>query len=205
MALDQLEQLIRWRLESYFYANGTAVNWNNIPMPYWNGHQDSFTQFLSEQKLNSQEYFVLLLALVPHIRPHFFDDLIEQVFKKAGDFPQLGGVRGKNHRGFLPTGETALFLLAGEHLTQRFAMQELFSEDHFFYQKKIITVETVAFGEPPWSGKLVLSQDYVELLTTGKIPPPRFSPTFPAKKITTTLDWKDAVLNTPNQRKPLGN
>jgi hypothetical protein len=58
------------------------------------------------------EAVILLLALVPHVLPHFFDDLIKEVHPEGGEFPELGGVRLENHRGMLPTGETAQYILA---------------------------------------------------------------------------------------------
>ncbi|NJL46813.1 MAG: hypothetical protein HC929_04025 [Leptolyngbyaceae cyanobacterium SM2_5_2] len=64
-----------------------------------------------------------MLTLVPWIQPHFFDRLIQDALPEAGDYPQLGGLRGRQHRGFLPTGDTALFLLAGEDIEARLYWQ----------------------------------------------------------------------------------
>jgi hypothetical protein len=68
--------------------------------------------------LKAEERLLLAMALVPHIQPDFYDSVIQEHLPQAGDFPQLGGVRGKQFRGFLPTGETALFkfVLNDRHL-----------------------------------------------------------------------------------------
>ncbi len=50
-------------------------------------------------------------------------------------------------------------------------------------------------GEPKMSGKLVLSQDYADLLLLGKIPKPQFSMKFPAEIIETAMEWEDLVLS----------
>ncbi|MCB0529578.1 MAG: ATP-binding protein, partial [Saprospiraceae bacterium] len=115
---------------------------------------------------------------------------------QGGDFYQIGGGRSTHFRGFLPTGETALFLLAGEDLERRFEVQQIFSPDHFFSKKKILWLEEVSTGEPAMSGRVVLSPEYVDLFTTGKIVRPRFSTSFPAELVETSLDWDDLVLNT---------
>ncbi|MCH5690642.1 hypothetical protein LWM68_44290 [Niabella sp. W65] len=46
-----------------------------------------------------------------------------------------------------------------------------------------------------FSAKLVLSQEYVDLLLIGKASKPRFSSSFPAKHIETALGWNDLVLS----------
>ena len=157
--------------------------------------------------LRNEEHILFLIALAPHIQPSFFDDIIQKALPQAGDFPQLGGVRGKQFRGFLPTGETALFILAGDQLEKRFQIQELFSEDHIFAKKNILWLENAPNGEPKMSGKIMLSQEYLDLLTLGKLSKPKFGLDFPAQRIDTTLLWKDLVLSkdTTNQVKDLEN
>lgn len=141
-----------------------------------------------------QERFVLILALCPHVAPEYLDSIISEKITTAGDFPQLGGLRGKQFRGFLPTGETALFLLAGNELQDRLRFRSLFSEDHFFSRRRILWLEDAPEGEPQMSGKIVLSQDYVDLLTSGHLSRPRFSMQFPAQLLETQMEWEDLVL-----------
>lgn len=149
-----------------------------------------FGCFSCKAKLTSSEYVVFLLALIPHIQPHFFDPLLP----KKGNFPQIGGVRGKNHRGFLPTGETALFLLAGDDLEKRFEVQKIFGPEHWFAKERILWLAEPEKDEPPMSGRIILNPDYVSLFTTGEMPMPSFSMSFPAERLETELDWADLVL-----------
>ena len=39
------------------------------------------------------------------------------------------------------------------------------------------------------SGRIVLQDEYIDLFTTGKITGPYFGPDFPAKLVTTKMDW----------------
>ena len=193
--LNAFSTVINQRLSLYF-ENGEMNNEVN----FWEseGLKEGLalvTQNLNLSFGNDDEWFVFLLALSPHIKPDFFDKIIQENIPKAGDFPQLGGARGKNFRGFLPTGETALFLLAGHNLEKRLAAQELFSTEHFFHKKHILWLEDVPVGEPRMSGKIILSPEFVELFITGKITPPAFSTEFPARLIETELTWDDLVLD----------
>lgn len=120
---------------------------------------------------------------------------IQGALPRAGDFPQIGGSRGKSFRGFLPTGETALFLLAGKDAAKRVELHHLFSENHLFAKEHILWLEEVPEGEPRMSGRIILSQDYVDLFTTGRVAQPRFSINFPAELLETELEWEDLVLH----------
>ncbi len=186
-ALAYLAEQIKQRLKETFNPAEVSDDSSN---PEREEQYDLF-----HTPLRKDEYLLFLLALAPHLRPHLFDELIQQNIPKAGDFPQIGGVRGKNFRGFLPTGETALFLLAGNDLKKRLDVQELFSTEHFFYKKNILTLESVPPGEPRMSGRIILTEEYLELFTTGKVSRPAFSAEFPARLLETQLEWDDLILD----------
>lgn len=150
--------------------------------------------FAAKHRLNAEAIILLWIALMPHVRSNLYDEAIQEMLKDSVDLPAIGGVRGKNFRGFMPTGETALFLLAGENLQRRFQLQQLFGAENFFGKNRILWLDDVTLGEPLMSGRLVLSQEYIELFTTGRISRPHFSSSFPARLIQTELLWEDLVL-----------
>lgn len=152
------------------------------------------TEFIEKYNPSLEEFVVLLLAIVPHLQPHFFNKLISEFLPEGGDFPEFGGVKGANHRGILPTGETAQFILAGDDLEKRLEIQKIFSDDHWFAKQKILRLDPVPEGEPIMSGRLVLDTETVEWLTLGTVSIPRFSIDFPAEYIETEMDWDDLVL-----------
>ncbi len=170
-------------------------NTENLIVPNWQVNDLRALTFTDGMEMSHEASFLVSLALLPHLSPDFFDKTIQQNLPTSGDFPQLGGTRGKNFRGFLPTGETALFLLAGDDLEKRLEVQQLFSEDHFFAKKKILWLEDVPEGEPRMSGRIILSQEYVDMLTVGHVAKPRFSLNFPAQLLETGMEWDDLVLN----------
>ena len=114
---------------------------------------------------------------------------------ESGDFPEIGGARDAENRAFLPTGETALFLLAGDDLEQRFAVQRILTADHWFAQENILRLEPAREGQPYWSGRLLLDPEYIELFTLGRVASPPFSAAFPAREISTEMEWDDLILN----------
>lgn len=199
-SLLNLESVINSRFEhSSAFENSWIENYPNDESP--------FAEFIKFHKPNRAEFILLLLALAPHVQPNFYNNIIARHLPEGGDFPEFGGVRGNNHRGILPTGETAQFVLAGDDLKQRLEVQQLLSSEHWFSQKHILWLEQVQQGEPLMSGKLVLDKEVVELLTAGVISKPRFSIDFPAEHIETEMDWDDLVLHpkTLNQIKEIEN
>jgi MoxR-like ATPase len=136
-----------------------------------------------QQQLDEEEAGLLLLALAPHVRPDLLDNAISSGLKDTGEFPQIGGVRpdGKNFRGFLPTGQTALFVLAGDDNDKQLKVRKLFGADHFFSRKKMLWLEELSPGEPAMSGKIIMSPDYIDIFLHGEASAPHFSSSFPAK------------------------
>ncbi|MCX2680334.1 ATP-binding protein [Galbibacter sp. EGI 63066] len=202
LELKYLSDFIQYRLEQHFNSEKDKPNPEIPDINDWNLH---IPNFIKKAKLDKEEKLLLLLALSPHIQSNFLDGIIQNKLTSTGDFPQLGGVRGKNFRGFLPTGETALFLLGDNDFEKRKKIQGFFSSEHFFGKHHILWLEDPPEGEPRMSGKIVVSQEYVEIMTLGEANKPNFSMKFPAQVIETEMEWKDLVLpeGTLNQVKEL--
>jgi hypothetical protein len=190
-SLDFLHNVIDKRLQNYFSNNGHDFNFPELKIE---PDDAPLNHFLLEHKPNIEEFTILLLALIPHMQPNFLDRIVQNHLPQGGDFVEIGGVKLNNHRGMLPTGETAQFVLAGHDLSSRLRIMHYFSSEHFFHRQGILSLETVKEGEPRMSGRIMLSQEYVEWLTTGKIYAPAFSQEFPAKQLETNMTWDDLVL-----------
>ena len=132
--------------------------------------------------------------MVPFLSPGIISTTVGGYLPNGGDFPDFGGVKGKNHRGILPTGETVLYILAGRDVEKRLEFSKMFDEDHVFARKNVLYVEHVPSGEPQMSGQLIMDEEYVDLFISGKVSRPKLSSDFPAQLISTELEWKDLVL-----------
>lgn len=191
--LEYLRQIIKGRLSEYF-TEGVTFEIESVNMPDHKTDSSPLSDVIRNNQFSQSETIVLLVALAPHVDPIFFDDLIQKHLPGQGDFPQFGGVRGKNHRGFLPTAETALFILAGNNIKKRFEYLSLFEKENQLIASTIISVEDAPGGEPQHSGRLLMASEYIELFVSGKISHPKFSMDFPAEYITTELNHEDLVL-----------
>lgn len=167
-----------------------------IHVPDLEDDNSVYAEFVKYYKLTPDERLLLMLALVPHIQPHLLD-VFFSVNKVTGrGYTEFGGVKGNKHGGFLPTLETALFVIAGEDLEKRFHTAKLFEADHVFMAHGILMpVKETEAGEPFNSNVISLSDEYVDFFTAGKVRKPSFSAAFPAKLLTTGMNWNDLVLD----------
>lgn len=194
-ALNYLAEVIQWRMDSYLSDHvkvQTAMP--SLPDEWWTA-ETPLNTFIRKYQLDTAAQLTLLIALAPHLQPDFFDSLITKRLPQAGDYPQIGGWRGKSYRGFLPTGETVLFILGSTQLSDRLNLQKVFSEEHPFARERVLYLEPPPDGEPLMSGKLVMTQDYIDLFTQGHFSRPHVSIGFPAQRIYTDMEWEDIVLN----------
>ncbi len=195
---QQLRQVVSYRIEKE--TNRTQIR-NQIkiepfhpPEPDPGKSIDPLTQFFSSQDFDQSEVVLIMLALVPHVSPDFFGSIMADLFPNGGEFAEFGGIKTKNHRGIIPTGETALYVLAGNNVDERMRAKKYFNVESRLVADGIISLGVVPPEEPRMSGALILDEEYVELLTTGGAIKPTFGPNFPAEEINTELNWEDLIL-----------
>lgn len=166
----------------------------DIDVPDPSSDDSPYAQLLQEAELNIDERLLLILTLIPHVRPDMLDLLFTRNKNFDRGFTQFGGWKGQSHGGFLPTCETAAFIIAGADLTKRFTLLRYLEGESYLINKGVISVEHQSPGEPFMSGALRMSTEYLNRLTTGIYQKPDYSINFPAKLINTKLTWDDLVL-----------
>lgn len=157
--------------------------------------KDAINKIIIENNLSDNDILLLGLALIPNILPSFLSSIVAEYLPNGGEISEFGGTKSKNHRGILPTAETAQFLVAGNNLEERIAFYDFFHNQSFLIQKGIVKIDSVPIGEPKMSGLLFLDEEYTELFLSQKILKPKLSSNFPAELLETNLNWEDLVLN----------
>jgi hypothetical protein len=190
----QFEAHIEERLRAYLQPGGEIGAALAVLQSPPTNDDAPYARFVRDQRLDHDAQLLLLLALAPSLRPDFFDRILQRIVPGAGDYPQFGGLRGRQYRGFLPTGDTALFLLAGEDLEARLRWQKLLTSEHLLVRKGVVWLEEPADSDPPMSGRLVVDNDHAERFMAGKSRAPRLSMKFPARRLESALGWDELVL-----------
>jgi hypothetical protein len=192
--LNWFQQVLMLRGKITFEQSEAEVAMDALVPPSIEKEDSLYAQLIKKHQMGMTERLVLILALIPHIKPALLDMLNMKNELYDIPFTEFGGVRYDKHKSYLPTGETAAFLLAGSDLEKRFALLPMFEKTHFFHQEGILSLEYSSSTEPLLYGLLRITQEYLSLLTTGKVFKPDLSPHFPAKRITTSQEWDDLIV-----------
>lgn len=183
-------QLLNTALQLYFRQESAVGSIYDIPGP-----EDGELDKVCRREMAFDEQVVVMLALMPHLCPQGLD--IFFVNNKNFDRPytEFGGWRGVSHGGFLPTGETAAFILAGEAENKRLEVMRMFGKEHWFWKENVLRLNGQGRGEPFLSGQLRISEEVLSRILYQEEYKPDCSVEFPANRITTALEWEDLVVD----------
>jgi AAA+ superfamily predicted ATPase len=187
----QLRKFCLKRLEHYLRKRKDAAAISDFSLTGKISHP--LFQLIKKHEMTKEEQLLIAIAFIPHLDPNFFNGIIHEVLPEGADLPIFGCVKGKNHRGFIPTGETAIFLLGGVDIKERLRVIELLKNSELIKQEVLI-ISPVEAGEPDMSGKLYLSAPTTAFLLSGREILPELGPEFPAQKIDTAEEWESLVL-----------
>ena len=190
--IEWFEAVLHVTIGVYFQQQGfenASVGQLRPPSSKW------LKEATKHRDITFEERVIVMLALMPHIKPQALDTFFLQNGALDRQFTQFGGWKGLSHGGFLPTGETAVFIIAGDDPIKRCDVVRMFQRDHWFYTSNILRLEGANEGEPFLSGQLRVSEEFLSHVLLNREYKPDYSIGFPAKLITTPLEWEDMVLD----------
>lgn len=193
--LEWLNLVIETQLALHFHQETPYQSIAELPVPDIAHEAGYYAEFLQKNKLNPAERLVLILALVPHIKPAVLDILMTKNANYDRRYSEFGGLFLEGHSGLIPTAETALFILAGDDLGKRLSYHYIFSPNHILTSSQIIKGVGQKKGMPRLSGIWLVANEYVEPLISGEPYYPSYSEDFPAQLITTTMEWDDIIVS----------
>lgn len=191
--LKWLASIINLRLERHF-SNITLESHEIMPTDCLDD-KSIYACWIRHHNLSSFERLIVISCLAYIYSPDIFDKFLIKNKGLDKRFTEFGGkIDDKNSR-FMPTVETLSFLLFGNEFEAKFNTQKIFDENYILNKNGIINFSTKSDSDSIISRTVSLSDEAIQLLTLGKKFKPDFSTDFPAKLITTEMDWKELVLN----------
>jgi len=201
LELSWFSKVLNARFKSYLGGQADEEDVFEQTPPDLHDSQSEYATFLRYYDFVFAERFTIVLALVPHVRPQLLDVFFTKNSTFDRKFTEFGGMRFWADGDFYPTAETLQFILAGNNLETRFSLQALFDRDHAFAKHHILGLQQTEKSEHArLKAPLVLSEEYLSFFTVGQSPRPDFGANFPARHISTHLDWKDLVLHPGTRR-----
>lgn len=189
--IDWFNQMLTVAIQIYFRQGCEYSSIEKVIPP-----DDRWLEDITNRpEITFSERVIIMLALMPHICPQALDIFFVQNKDFDRQYTEFGGWKGLSHGGFLPTGETASFILAGEDIEKKKTVIRMFQHDHWFYTQNILRLEGAGEGEPFLSGQLRATDEFLSHVLLDREYKPDYTIGFPAKLITTPLEWKDMVLD----------
>ncbi|MDR7211097.1 ATP-binding protein [Flavobacterium piscis] len=194
--LDWLEKVIQQVISSYLLQEGHEKDWHDIPLPDLSMENGTYASLINEWNLNNYERLAMALCLAPHLKP----ELLDIFFGKNGiydrGFTEFGGVIDKNHSGFIPTGQTLVFLITATHKELRNEVHKIVSKENILIKEDVLQLAETEEFIPKLNGILSLHPNWFHYFITNEKISVAQSTSFPAQKITSPLNWEDVVLDT---------
>ncbi len=191
--LQWLSKWIEMRLKIYFKHDEPGLDLSRVKAPELDKNT-TYGKLVAEHELSEQERLVFALAITPHIQPHLLDNFFIKNANHDKPFTEFGGRLSKS-QGFVPTVETAKFLLAGDDIPQRLNDYGIFSREHKFHTEQLISTENLDPYEPDGSRILTVNKQTLQFIISGEKHKPDYSMNLPARLTTTRLAWDDLILD----------
>lgn len=190
-----LADLIDASLRLYFGQHCKVDDVAAIPPPALGDSPTCYARIVREHASAFDERATLALAMAPHIRPQVLDPFFARNPNFERPFSEFGGAPRNGHAGFWPTFETAAFIVGGARvLERRLHLSRLADPRHPLRVARVLHVDA---GEQPHNGAaapLLIDPLTLSRITRGVESGPEYGAAFPARLLSTPLDWSDLVL-----------
>ncbi|GAB2808539.1 ATP-binding protein [Ferruginibacter profundus] len=193
--IDWLSAVINQVIKSYFLQEGHEEDWLAIPPPDLPDASSPYANAVKKWKLTMLERLALALAMAPHFRPETLDVFFgkNQVYDRG--YTEFGGVVDKSHSGFLPTGQTFCFIVTAVYPELLPEAMEVLAKESVLRKEQVLIYPEAEPGMPVLNAVMGLNSKCFHYFVTGREVEEENTPSFPAQKITTRLEWEDVVLD----------
>lgn len=193
--MDWLRSVISQCVATYFLQEGHENQWIDIPPPDLSLIKCPYADAVKKWELNIYSRLAIALSIAPHLCPEALDIFFTKNQACDRGFTEFGGIIDKDHNGFLPTGQTLCFLVTINHPELRYEVMELLGKEGILIKEDVLILAEAGSHLPRLSGQLSLNVSWFNYFLTGEQLLTENSASFPAQKISTSMDWEDIVLD----------
>lgn len=194
IGIKWLEVLIKERMDSL--VNDTKVSAEDSKMSNLPVFSDdtAIKKLLLEYGESEVEVVLLLLAFTSWFRPVNLTSLVALAPDSDMRFIEPGGVYRKTNSRFIPTLQTAVFILAGNDVTLQGYYHTVISTHNFFREGVLHLRSLNNVDNFPMEQILEPDIGYYHYLINGKVPRMDVTPDFPASLLQTNKTIDDLIL-----------
>lgn len=191
--LSWLKSMIELRFENYFLLNGILKLMPKAPLI--NDDNTFYSNWVLKHNLNDFDRLIIISSLSNIFFPEIFDKFL--IKNKALDkrFTEFYGKLDTDKSRFIPTYGTINFIYHGRNVNSVLNSQNIFEKEYVLNKISAIYFLSEKNEEFIMSKVIYLHDEIIKLITLGTKFKPDYSTNFPAKLLTTELNWSDLVLN----------
>ena len=188
--VEWLETLINARINNYLYNE----EYDEIAPPDLSQSETHYANFIKRFQLSIDERKIILLTLANEFKSKILTkfSIISKESQKL--FTGFGGKVLNQYGDFSPTIKTALFLLGSCDFDVHLKYYTLLNKTHRLYKENLICEKRESESGIAGNRGLYLSNFTLMQIFEGKEEELEYSENFPAKKLTTPLEWEDLIL-----------
>ncbi|RPF74141.1 MAG: ATP-binding protein [Rickettsiales bacterium TMED289] len=191
--LNWLKQMISVRFDNHFLLNGSIKQIPNAPD--LTNEKSIYSKWVTENGLNDFDRLIVISCLSNVFFPEVFDKFLIKNKGLDKRFTEFSGKLDSDKSRFIPTYGTISFIYFGRNTDTVINSQHIFEKDYTLNKISAIYFSDDKNDEFKMSKIIYLNDDIIKLITLGKKYRPDYSTSFPAKLLTTELNWSDLILN----------
>lgn len=188
--LEWLNSIIQERITNYFNTESQITVSKPIEL-----EESYYKNFIEKYDLSIDERKVLILSLATEIAPNILDIFLTKNKLYDMPFSEFGGIPNPSHNSFIPTIQTALFLLSGDNRAEYLKAMKLFNSSNKLFKMNILETTVLNNSISLIHNKLSINKNALNMILYGNETEHRFSLGFPATLQTTNYEWEDLVLS----------
>lgn len=190
-----LEELMKLRMKELEGGSRTNIEEHaeKIDKTYFT-ENTNFYKLLADYKDGYVEYLLIALGFTAWFRPKCLFELAKTKAESEELYPETGLISLKASNKYIPTLQTAIFLLAGTNISKQAFFHGVLLE-HRFFKDQILHLRKPS-SQQNFLGEYILEIDlsYYNFLLNGKKPRLDSSPDFPASLLETNKAFDDLIL-----------
>ncbi|WP_299494683.1 ATP-binding protein [uncultured Shewanella sp.] len=186
------EEIIDTRLKIYFKQEVNYSSVFDITKPDLQCSLSNFAQWVMKHGLDFEARLILILALVPVLKPKILDVLTCQNELTLRPFTEFACV--EDNGTWYATGETVSFLLGGDSLRYRIQVQSILQAKGTRGLLGILSLTATEIDPLLMKSPIRVQPSYIQSLITSQVYRPELLTGFCATKMESALSWQDLVL-----------
>lgn len=164
LEMSWLDQVIQRRLKLFFELDNNSTE---LVPPDLTLDTSNYAQTVLGRRLNEIERLVLALAMAPHILPQIFDCFSMKNLNLDAAYTEFGGSKNNEYGGFIPTGQTAAFILGPRDIQRRFELMKTLSEGQLLTGNQPLLERQQISHAPLLAEPFLVSTSYLNHFTLG--------------------------------------